>query len=67
MYPVNDVHAFGLVEQWLAVETDEYNPKVSAIVYEVMFKKMVGKGDADAAAVKAQVDRLIPVLGNSVF
>lgn len=63
MYPVNDVHAYGAVEQWLAVEADEYNPKVSTIVYEVMFKKAFGRGDADAAVVKAQVEKLGPVLG----
>lgn len=69
LYPVNDLHAFAAVEQWLAVENDEYNPKVSKIVYETQFKKVFNPAhpEPDHAVVKEQLEGLAKVLGMPTY
>lgn len=50
-----------LVEQWLEVESQNYNPPCSAIVVEKVFKPFRG-GQADEAIVQANLEKLNKVL-----
>ena len=49
------------VETWLEAESQNYNPPISDIVYEKMFKKMHGK-ETDEALVKKSLEKLEDVL-----
>ncbi|RKO86940.1 glutathione S-transferase [Blyttiomyces helicus] len=40
-----------LIETWLSVEISNFDPFASKLVAEVVFKKMYGRGDPDAAVV----------------
>jgi glutathione S-transferase len=51
----------GLMEQWISVETDDYNPAVGAIVYQEVFTKMMG-GSPDLAKVEEAKKKLGPVM-----
>jgi glutathione S-transferase len=53
-----------LMEQWISVETDDYNPGVAGIVFQEVFMAMRG-GTADATKVAESIEKLkacLPVL-----
>lgn len=50
------------VEVWLEVESQEFNPPVSLIVFNVLIKRLLTGGGPDEDVVKAQVAKLSHVL-----
>jgi glutathione S-transferase len=50
-----------LVNQWLEVESQNYNPCVSSILYQVLFAPMQGR-QTDETLVKQQLEKLEKVL-----
>jgi glutathione S-transferase len=50
-----------LVNQWLEVESQNYNPCVSSIVYQLVFVPMQGK-QGDETVVKQQLEKLEKIL-----
>ncbi|KAL2611893.1 hypothetical protein R1flu_023585 [Riccia fluitans] len=54
-------HEKALVEQWLEVEAQNYNPPISTIVFHLVFAPMFGL-TADEAVVAAQTAKLESVL-----
>ncbi|CAF1538842.1 unnamed protein product [Didymodactylos carnosus] len=55
---VTDVKAFGKFEQAASVEIYNYDTCASGIVFEKLFKKMKGLGEADEAKVKQLTEKL---------
>ncbi|XP_020585824.1 glutathione S-transferase 3-like [Phalaenopsis equestris] len=51
-----------MVEVWLEVESQVFNPPVSLIVFNVLIKKLLFGGSADEDVVKEQVAKLSNVL-----
>ena len=56
-----DPKSRALMEQWLYVESEDFNPAVSAIVYQEVFSPMMG-GKSDAAKVAEAMTKLTPVM-----
>ena len=56
-----DPKSRALMEQWLYVESEDFNPAVSAIVYQEVFAPMMG-GKSDAAKVAEAMTKLAPVM-----
>ncbi|XP_068664032.1 glutathione S-transferase F13-like [Aristolochia californica] len=50
-----------IVGLWMEVESQNYNPPISTLVHELMFKRMYG-GSPDEEVVKAQTEKLEKVL-----
>jgi len=51
-----------MTDQWLEVESHNFNPHVSKIVYEQMFKKLMKGGSPDMEVVKTALEQLEAVL-----
>ena len=56
-----DPKSRALMEQWLYVESEDFNPAVSAIVYQEVYAPMMG-GKSDAAKVAEAMTKLTPVM-----
>jgi len=56
-----DPKSRALMEQWLYVESEDFNPAVSAIVYQEVFAPMMG-GKTDASKVAEAMTKLAPVM-----
>jgi len=56
-----DPKARAHMDQWLYVESEDFNPGVSAIVFQEVFSPMMG-GKSDAAKVAEAMTKLTPVM-----
>ncbi|XP_058084132.1 glutathione S-transferase F13-like [Magnolia sinica] len=57
----DNLKEFGLVEVWLEVESQAFNPPISAIVYQISISPMLG-GTTNDQVVEANVEKLAKVL-----
>jgi glutathione S-transferase len=58
LIPSKDAGAQGLFEQAASIETSYFDPYASKIVYERLFKKYKGLGEADEAVVASLKEQL---------
>jgi len=54
----SDAKTYGQMEQWLEVEAENYNPLVSTIVFETMFKKVFSGAEPDMKVVEEKTKKL---------
>jgi glutathione S-transferase len=62
LYPIKDIKAFGLVEQWCSVECSNYDPSISGLCVEDYFKPTFYKSVGDPELVKNHRAKVGPIL-----
>ncbi|KAG2378864.1 hypothetical protein C9374_008012 [Naegleria lovaniensis] len=62
LIPSSDVKTLGLFEQGASIETSYFDPQVSGLTFELVFKNMFGMGSPDEARVKILTQKLTTYL-----